>query len=500
MDFIEVKEETRDLSLHLTVTTDLNGRFLGFQTTKLENSTAFTNSSFFEHCPACQCLLNIVVVVHYEQENKQNITIVEEALPKIISATRIPSPIDYCSGREDVHSVNNSENEEQVQRKKRKRQISEEPPVTLDLFNPKCEVNEIKIIPRLDQNKFRSISKKLCTKCGVIISSDLYYKHIRKCANNEQPYCTDCAKVFQSWDAVKRHENCVHKRLYAQPCYICGEKLSNSFYLSEHLKGHDLNDMRPYKCELCQADFKFKKSIKEHMRRVHTVSTLTGTYECDQCSRKFKNDSTLQKHKKRHLPKPHKCRYCGKGWVYKSELEQHERTHEENRQFCCEICGRRYKEKTDLSKHVKKIHLNLPRKQTNKKKVVTKEEFQCELCSKIILGENSYLTHKILHNIPPGSLECSECGMKLKNEKSIKTHVFRQHLPKKFVCRFCGHPWRYKSELIQHEMIHTDTRPFECTKCNFKFKLKGDLNRHLQLHSKREDKIASMTADIKVKN
>lgn len=49
--------------------------------------------------------------------------------------------------------------------------------------------------------------------------------------------------------------------------------------------------------------------------------------------------------------KTHKCTECDRAFVRKSHFDRHKRTHTGERNYACELCGARYKEKYNLNAH-----------------------------------------------------------------------------------------------------------------------------------------------------
>ena len=49
-----------------------------------------------------------------------------------------------------------------------------------------------------------------------------------------------------------------------------------------------------YICETCDARFKFKKHLNEHIRNIHTPSELL--YVCQYCNKRFNKKSNLKRH------------------------------------------------------------------------------------------------------------------------------------------------------------------------------------------------------------
>ena len=80
-------------------------------------------------------------------------------------------------------------------------------------------------------------------------------------------------------------------------------------FMEEVDNNHKKDDLKEYKCELCNSDkiYKDKYNLKLHMKNVHEWNQPRET--CDQCGKTFKNVAFLQKHVKsvHEGIRPYKC-------------------------------------------------------------------------------------------------------------------------------------------------------------------------------------------------
>jgi uncharacterized C2H2 Zn-finger protein len=112
-------------------------------------------------------------------------------------------------------------------------------------------------------------SKKriLCPDCGVIIKSlQETTKHMRENHPKSRPYpCAreGCAKMFRSPVLARNHENKSHRDVL-------------------------------YKCLKCDAIFRTKTYVTEHMEKAH--SEAGQIFECSKCQRKYPTEKQLRHH------------------------------------------------------------------------------------------------------------------------------------------------------------------------------------------------------------
>ena len=94
----------------------------------------------------------------------------------------------------------------------------------------------------------------------------------------------------------------------------------------------------------------------------------TLVIQCKYCEEIFSSKIELRKHlvtceKKECKPKEpsqvalHVCNICNKDFASPYNVRRHQLTHSDDRPYGCEYCSKSFKEKSSLSKHVKRVHL-----------------------------------------------------------------------------------------------------------------------------------------------
>lgn len=136
------------------------------------------------------------------------------------------------------------------------------------------------------------------------------------------------------------------------------------------------------------------------------------------------------------------CEFCEKGFISKSNYISHLLSHSDERNFCCDICGKKSKTKSDLKKH-KNTHL--PKEERPSKK--------CEICLKIFMTSKNCKNH-------------------------MKTHTGETP----FECQICNKTFSRNSSLSRHKLVHTRVRRFKCEICKKHFARKEYLKIHSKVH------------------
>ena len=272
--------------------------------------------------------------------------------------------------------------------------------------------------------------------------------------------CTVCGKAFAKQDSLNSHMTC-HRDIRPYSCSECGATFKLVAQLSHHIKSHSLS--HKHSCEVCDKTFtlpddltahrlthsnqKMPKSIehgKELPCEMDRKRKLTHTddepsNECDLCGKRFKIAKNLAAHRKTHMSED-KCDQLGKRFLFGRELEAHKATHANFQQHMCNQCGKTFKQKADLQKHVKK------------------------------------------HNVKP--VHCSYCGEAFRQTETLAKHQAIHSGETPQTCIVCGKKFMWTGALIYHKHMHTGLKPFQCEYCEQTFAKSTLKTRHKQLHHK----------------
>ncbi|XP_016421957.1 zinc finger protein 692-like [Sinocyclocheilus rhinocerous] len=142
------------------------------------------------------------------------------------------------------------------------------------------------------------------------------------------------------------------------PCEFegCDKIFFSRQYLNHHVKYQHLQQ-KTFICShpTCSKSFNFKKHLKEH-EKLHSNQR---DYICEFCARAFRTSSNLIIHRRIHTgEKPLQCEVCGFTCRQKASLNWHMRKHnaQSTYQFPCEICGRRFEKRDNVTAHRSKSH------------------------------------------------------------------------------------------------------------------------------------------------
>ena len=172
--------------------------------------------------------------------------------------------------------------------------------------------------------------------------------------------------------------------------------------------------MATFACQICHKLFKKRAGMKKHAQQIHckTKALLYCQYcakaftnvsnrnrhqsivhmgykkfSCDVCCEIFSQKWLLEGHKRQHhgIGSKSEC-ICGKKFSFHCNFLSHQRIcpaiHGENQiRLTCETCGKTYKSKTSLGRHIKYDHLN-------------EAAIICEICGENFTRPSSLTRHK----------------------------------------------------------------------------------------------------------
>ncbi|XP_070547163.1 gastrula zinc finger protein XlCGF57.1-like [Ptychodera flava] len=264
----------------------------------------------------------------------------------------------------------------------------------------------------------------------------------------EKFQCEDCGKSLRMEKRyslhMEWHKNKGHKKRRQKPnvrdnqCCICGTQYTTMTTLKAHLRSKHPGE-KSYTCEICGASFVTDESKYKHITEIHGDSML----QCDQCDMAFRSSGALGQHKMtKHIPLElwnHHCDVCSR-FPYKSVLQTHMKSHSDERNFYCQVCGKDFKKKDHYVRHVKNHEGEKP--------------YMCEHCGKNFGRKEHLMQHSVVHTKEKNFL-CDYCGKSFSNKANLYVHR-RQHTGvRPVVCKICGQGFHRQRGLAKHmEKIH----------------------------------------------
>ena len=155
-----------------------------------------------------------------------------------------------------------------------------------------------------------------------------------------------------------------------------------------------------FSCDHCDVKFKFNRSLKSHLAAAHNtpkheeVSRQTekvqgrsdDEYRCDTCGKRFKQKTHLTRHvESLHLGIKYPCKLCDYKASQISNLVTHTETVHEKKQYNCKLCPFEARTRFSVRRHTREMHKG--------EKGVNKKTLQCQTCHKTFAFEKRLNFH-----------------------------------------------------------------------------------------------------------
>ena len=97
--------------------------------------------------------------------------------------------------------------------------------------------------------------------------------------------------------------------------------------------------------------FPFENSLKSHRVSHHTLASFFCLHA--NCTKKFKNKGDLTRHVKEHDGVLHECPNCDYKNVDIRNLESHRIKHSKIEKYSCKLCEKQFNYNTQLRRHIR---------------------------------------------------------------------------------------------------------------------------------------------------
>uniref|UniRef100_A0A4W5M7T4 C2H2-type domain-containing protein n=1 Tax=Hucho hucho TaxID=62062 RepID=A0A4W5M7T4_9TELE len=173
-----------------------------------------------------------------------------------------------------------------------------------------------------------------------------------------------------------------------------------------------------------------------------------------------------------HSGKPCTCPFCGKTFKQKGHLSRHMSIHTGEKPFSCGDCGKSFNRKEHLTKH----------RQTH----TGEKPFSCGDCGKSFNRKEHLTKHRQTHT-GEKPFSCGDCGKSFNRKEHLTKHIRIHRGEKPFSCRDCGKSFNRKGNLNLHILTHTGEKQHGCSVCGKRFTQKTHLLKHMDnIHKERE--------------
>nr|CAH7725430.1 unnamed protein product [Callosobruchus chinensis] len=241
---------------------------------------------------------------------------------------------------------------------------------------------------------------------------------------------------------------------------------------------------KPSVCTYCNASFKTKTSLEDHIIRNHPdfiAYVSSKIHDCPYCRYK----TTMMTHLTGHIFRHHDAANSGR--------------------VTCNHCDSTYKTKGGLDNHIINKHPNFIAS-------VSSKIYRCTLCTYKTTMSSSFTRHTLTHPKTANRYKidkCDECYARFKSKEALDDHIIRRH-PDLIAsvsseihnCPYCTYKTTLRINLAIHLSKHPElpedvrfpVTPNTCVQCYAIFKTRYSLDNHIV--NKHPDCIASVSTKI----
>ena len=345
----------------------------------------------------------------------------------------------------------------------------------------------------------------------------------------DQYYCSVCYIVDSDYEKFQRHLLELHPDLEFKPTCTCGIKFDFLEDLFDHqgMCVHHLENVKQQTHVIIKSEVKYEPSANteecDDFESAKDGSDTTSTIEDNGYCNNVINETpstdpllTLSEDNVRNdefvessiintgslhqvailkINKLIDCNECGKKFRCKNNLIKHLSIAHRNREvtfekpknntsvfdngdnkYECDICGKFLTTKYGLNVHIKVVHQRI-------------KPFVCDICCKAfvqIFYLNAHMNQKHLFIKPFECQECHKCYSTkylLKSHENVHCDTFKKH---KFSCNICGKFFTGQGNRDYHvQLVHENVKPYQCNNCSKWFGRKHHLAEHIKaVHNK----------------
>ncbi|OXA45291.1 zinc finger protein 726 [Folsomia candida] len=260
--------------------------------------------------------------------------------------------------------------------------------------------------------------------------------------------CEICSVICKNRPTLSSHKWRFHSNRKRPSCHICHGVFSSSISLRNHIEIMHSKKERPrLPCTFpgCGKTYLTKGNVVRHVQIEHTQNSVR--FPCTLCGKEFKRRNELEQHIPTHTTeKPHKCATCGRSFAHKGTLTSHEMTHLEKSTrpvLQCHVCPQTFLSRSALQSHIRVEHEN-------------QRNYPCALCNKRYSKPSYLKRHVVARHAANKELihSCDKCEYRTHAKANLAYHRLH-HNAARYGCYFCGKKFFTSNQLVPHCRVHT---------------------------------------------
>lgn len=163
-------------------------------------------------------------------------------------------------------------------------------------------------------------------------------------------------------ECLKKANSAIKDIKMEASCKECGNNFSKYMLYREHMQQeheHSKSE-KHWPCPACDKILLSLNNLERHVR-IHVPLEVRQTFKCSDCDNRYTSNAQLETHirYKHKNEKPFICEECGLSLRTNSNLRQHMLIHTDLAPFECEICKKKFKNKTRLKVSHEYLHSKL---------------------------------------------------------------------------------------------------------------------------------------------
>ncbi|XP_046659221.1 gastrula zinc finger protein XlCGF26.1-like [Homalodisca vitripennis] len=292
-------------------------------------------------------------------------------------------------------------------------------------------------------------------------------------------------------------------------CGLCGRHYKYKADRDRHQR-QECGNERQFACTVCPYRARQKRTLKTHMVLPAGGGTILDPegnlrFGCPVCGRLYKYRRDLGRHRRYEcgIEPQFPCSACPYRAKQKGTLKTHmalkHNINGAGARFNCDMCGRVYKHRKDMLRHVRYECLQ---------DGCIAQKFECMRCGKVYKFKRILNRHLRYECGLEPQFACPHCPYKGKRNTSLQSHMMLKHqifipltheikvgalqqsrqdwnVAAKYVCTQCGRNYKFRNILNRHLQYECGKEPqFACPHCPYKAKQKSTLKTHMTLKHK----------------